>query len=563
MTTIQKQWQVAPRLTAEADEQLNQYSPIFRQILFNRGIATTQAAETFITTRPELGDPYQLTGMAGAVERIGQALENQEQVVVYGDYDADGITSSALLVQALTALGAQVHCYIPDRFKEGYGLNIAALDKIKADGAALVITVDCGIRAVPQAEHARQIGLDLIITDHHTPGADLPEVVALINPKQPDDAYPEKNLAGVGVAFKLASALLNRFPAPKLTPEHLLDLVAIGTVADMVPLVGENRTLVRKGLNTMRRPHRQGLLSLMGVANIKAESIVAMNIGFSIGPRLNAAGRIASALEAYDLLLATDVAKAGQMAQTLDNHNRERQSITREIQEKSEELATAESADSYLLFAAHPDFNAGVVGLAASRLSDKYYRPAVVGHRGPDVTRASCRSIAEFHITHALEECADLLDHFGGHAAAAGFTVKNARLDELIERLTSIAHQQLSGSTLRPTLQTDLEVQLVDLKPSLLEELDLLEPIGYGNREAVFVSRGVWVRNKRAVGRDQSHLKLTLSDGRMTFDAIAFRQGHWLHNMPERIDVAYTFEVNEFNGRKSLQLNIKDIQAPQ
>jgi single-stranded-DNA-specific exonuclease len=337
-------------------------------------------------------------------------------------------------------------------------------------------------------------------------------------------------------------------------------LVALGTVADLAPLIGENRALVRSGLNHMRQPLRQGLLALMGVAGINPRQINADDIGFGLGPRLNAAGRLDSAKASLNLLLTENVFEAGRLAQELEIQNRARQQITRDTQARAEELAFADDSDALLLFAVHPDFNPGVVGLAASRLTDQYYRPAIVAQQGDELTRGSCRSIKEFHITDALDQCADLLVRHGGHAAAAGFTVRNENLAELNERLKSLALEQLSQYDLRPTLVADLEIPLVDLRPEILEHLDWLQPTGYGNRQAVFVSRGLRVTSSRLVGKENSHLKLTVTDGRIHFDAIAFRQGHWRENMPPRVDIIFTFERNEYNGRISLQLNVRDIK---
>lgn len=561
MAGVEKRWQIAAPITPEAEQNLNTLSPILRQILFNRGIATMEEAEEFLNAGDEFHDPFEMLGMRKAVERIETGIKNGEKIVVYGDYDADGVTASSLLVQALRGLGGDVSGYIPDRFGEGYGLNNEALLKLKEGGAKLIVTVDCGIRALPEAEYAKTIGLDLIITDHHTPGPELPNPLALINPKQPNDTYPEKNLAGAGVAYKLAEALIETMKPDDLHTDLLIDLVAIGTVADLVPLVGENRALVRRGLQQLRRPHRQGILSLMGVAGISANTMVASNIGFGLGPRINAAGRLDSAMDAFDLMLTNDVMEAGQMAQTLDNRNRERQKITREMQEQADAMVQQDDPEAYLLFADHADFNPGVVGLAASRLVDQYYRPSVVGHHGEEYTRASCRSIAEFNITHALEECADILEQYGGHAAAAGFTVHNDNLVELKERLKGLAKKQLEGQDLRPLIHADVEVRLTDLNHGLLADLDALQPTGYGNPEPVFVSRDVRVTNKRVVGKDATHLKLTVMQDGLYMDAIAFRQGHWAEDMPPTIDVIYNFEINEFNGQQKLQLNVRDIKA--
>jgi single-stranded-DNA-specific exonuclease len=324
--------------------------------------------------------------------------------------------------------------------------------------------------------------------------------------------------------------------------------------------VGENRILVRKGLQKLCETKRQGLFSLAAVSDLPLSRITATSIGYILGPRLNAAGRLESALAAFDLLTTTDVKTAGVLAQQLNIQNRQRQEITRKIQAEAEAIALADDPAADLFFAVHPDFNAGVVGLAASRLVEIYYRPAVVGQRYADTTRCSCRSIPEFHITEALDRCKDLLIRHGGHAAAAGFTVRNENLEALKVQLKSLATEQLRGRDLRQTLNADVEVPLSDLKPELLKHLEYLQPTGYGNPEAVFVSRDARVTNSRTVGAESKHLKLVVTDGRVTFDAIGFRLGHLQPDLPLRVDLLYTFESNEFNGRTSLQLNLKDVK---
>lgn len=570
--THTKRWIVQPPITPQASEALTAFPPVLRQILFNRGLSTDADARAFLRAQPNFNnDPFQLTDMSTAVDRIQYALNHNEPIAIYGDYDVDGVTATALMVDALTALGGTVRGYIPNRFEEGYGLNKDALDSLKADGVKLVITVDCGIRSPDEALHARTIGLDLIISDHHHPdGNNLPPALAVINPKKHGDPYPDKDLAGVGIAYKIIEAVTNELSkvndaesANVFPLASLLDLVALGTVADLAPLVGENRSLVRKGLRQIRETKRQGLFSLASVAEIKIEKITAGNIGFMLGPRLNASGRLESALASFELLTTTDFMRAGQLAQQLDVQNRQRQTITRSMQQQAEEIAKGEDPDAFLLFAAHPDFNPGVVGLAASRLTEVYYRPAVVAAQGPEETRGSCRSIPEFHITDALDLCKDLLVRHGGHAAAAGFTVKNENLPELVTRLKSIARDQLSGKDLRQTLTADMELPLVDITFETLKHLQYLEPTGYGNPDAVFVSRNVKVKTARAVGADGKHLKLTLEGGGagIFFDCIGFRLGHLQKALPERVDVLYTLETNEWNGRTTLQLNLKDIKA--
>jgi single-stranded-DNA-specific exonuclease len=560
-----KRWVVASPITSQADEALTKFPPILKQILFNRGIATDADARTFLKAQPGADtNPFQLIGMQATVDRICYALQHNEPIAIYGDYDVDGVTATALLVQALEAFGGNVRGYIPNRFDEGYGLNKDALDSLKGEGVKLVITVDCGIRSPDEALHARTIGLDLIISDHHHPdGLNLPSAFAVINPKQHGDPYPDKDLAGVGIAYKIAEALVTvQQPINGFHPNDLLDLVALGTVADLAPLVGENRVLVRRGLRQIRETKRQGLYSLAGVADMKIDKVTAGNIGFMLGPRLNASGRLESALASFELLTTTDFMRAGQLALQLDTQNRQRQSITRTMQEQAEAIAMSEDPEAFLLFAAHEDFNPGVVGLAASRLTEMYYRPAIVAAKNTEETRGSCRSIPEFHITDALDLCKDLLVRHGGHAAAAGFTVKNENLPELVSRLKEIAKDQLGSRDLRQTLSADLEVPLSQLSFEVLEHLKFLEPTGYGNPEAVFVSRNVKVKMARTVGSEGRHLKLTVEDERgTTVDSIGFRMGHLKPDLPPYVDVLYHFEANEYNGRRTLQLNLKDVKS--
>ncbi|HSL27791.1 MAG TPA: single-stranded-DNA-specific exonuclease RecJ [Anaerolineales bacterium] len=559
-----KRWVIAPPITSQADEALATFPPILKQIVFNRGLATDAEARAFLKAEPNSNtDPFQLIGMGATVDRICFALQNNEPIAIYGDYDVDGVTATALLVQALGELGANVRGYIPNRFDEGYGLNKEALDALKAAGVKLVITVDCGIRSPDEALHAHQLGLDLIISDHHHPdGENLPPAFAVINPKQHGDPYQDKDLAGVGIAYKIIEALVQAQPLTNgFQLNDLLDLVALGTVADLAPLVGENRVLVRRGLRQIRETKRQGLYSLASVADLKIGKCTAGNIGFMLGPRLNASGRLESALASLELLTTRDVMRAGQLAMQLDTQNRQRQTITRQMQEQAEAIAMRDDPDAFLLFAAHEEFNPGVVGLAASRLTEVHYRPAVVAAKSAEETRASCRSIPEFHITDALDQCKDLLVRHGGHAAAAGFTVKNENLPELVSRLKEIARQQLSEKDLRQTLMADLEVPLSELNFDVLKHLMFLEPTGYGNPEAVFVSRDVKVKASRTVGADGKHLKLTLEDERgLTIDSIGFRMGHLKADLPAQVDVLYRFEANEYNGRTSLQLNLKDVK---
>ncbi len=556
-----KRWEVASAPPPEAIQELSGYPPILQQILYNRGYHTHEQARIYLEAQTPPGcEPVNILNLPKAVDRISHAIKKHEKIVVYGDYDADGVTATALLGTALKSLGAEVREYIPNRFDEGYGLNLEALHLLADEGTNLIITVDCGIRSWEEADYVNNVGIDLIITDHHTPLDTLPNAFAVINPKQPGDLYPEKNLAGVGLAYKLVEALALSGQYPKLDSRDYLDMVALGTVADMVPLTGENRSLVRSGLEYIRQPIRQGMMALIGVSGLNPSRINSTDIGFTLAPRINASGRLESALASLSLLTSLDPMQAGQLAQWLEIQNRERQRITREILAKAEKQVIIDDQVPLLLFAADPEYNSGVVGLAASRLTEQYYRPSIIASIGDVYTRASCRSIPEFHITHALDQCKDLLDHHGGHAAAAGFTVRNDLLPTLIERLRDIANKQLKDLDLRQKIFAEMDVPLSELKPDLLKYLNWLQPTGMGNPAPIFMSSGLKVTRQKAIGADSSHLKLAVTDGKITYDAIAFRQGHWIAQLPPRIDLMFTFELNEFNGQVNLQLNVKDIR---
>ncbi len=554
--------------------ELQGFAPIVARALAQRGLTTRAAAEVFLAGEAAgATDPVQMTGVAETVDRLLRAVQHNEPIVVYGDYDVDGVTATALMIQVLTALGADARPYIPHREDEGYGLNHEALRTLAGDGVKVVLTVDCGIRSLPEAETARSLGIDLIITDHHVPGDALPDAFAVINPKQASDVYPEKMLAGVGIAYKLSQGLVRAAGggaagsgAAAIKASDVLDLVALGSVADLAPLAGENRLLVRQGLQVMNRPpdklRREGLRAMYLSAGIKPGKLDAGTIGFVLGPRLNAAGRLESALDAYELMTTTDVYRAGQLAQQLEVQNRERQALTRDTHQRARELALAGSPDGRLLFAAHPDFRHGIVGLAASRLTEEFYRPSIVARIEADAVRGSCRSIREFHITNALDECKDLLVKYGGHAAAAGFTVAPDKAGELEARLRAIAERELSGLDLRPTVNIDSEARFAELTPALAAELARFEPCGFGNPTPVLATRGARIRGIRTMGSDGSHLRLNLSQDGLGLDAIGFGLGAWAQRLEtgQTVDLAYTFEIDEWNGERRLQLKLRDLR---
>ncbi|RPI51866.1 MAG: single-stranded-DNA-specific exonuclease RecJ, partial [Chloroflexi bacterium] len=433
--------------------------PLAVRLLRRRGIQDLGQAYDFLSCRAGEDDPAQLKGLPEAVGRIRQAIDAGEKVAVYGDFDADGVTATALLTETLAALGADVMPYIPDRVDEGYGLNIQALRTLYKQRVRLVVTVDCGIRSLEEVQAASR-GLDLVVTDHHRPGEELPAALAVVNPKQPGCAYPFKELSGVGLAYKLAQGLLRASPPVELQEEALLDLVALGTVADLVPLVGENRALVQRGLERINHAARPGIEALMADAGVRRGAVDSAAIGFLLGPRLNAAGRIDDAMVAYRLLRSRDLLETQELGRTLGELNRHRKQYTEETFVAAQAQVLARDPDAFLFLADDPSFPPGIVGLAASRLAEVYYRPSIVVTRGDDESRGSCRSIPEFDITEALDCCRDLLIRHGGHAMAAGFTVATANLDTLRARLVEIAASKLEDAELQPALEIDAELPL-------------------------------------------------------------------------------------------------------
>jgi single-stranded-DNA-specific exonuclease len=539
--------------------------PLIAQVLYNRMPDPDQAI-AFLDGFSDLDDPFRLQDMSSAVTRLREAIRAVEPIAVYGDFDADGVTATAVLVLTLRSLGAEVHPYIPHRVDEGYGLNKDALAELAEKGVRVVVTVDCGVRSVEEVAYARQAGMDVIITDHHTLGERLPDALAVIDPRRPDSPYPYAQLAGVGLAYKLAQGLLRsngRVPVneePHIDEEALLGLVAMGTVADLAPLTGENRYLVRRGLERLNTAPRPGVAALMRQARVQPGSVDEDTIGYSLAPRLNAAGRVDHAKVAYQLLVTEYPSEIDWLARKLDELNRHRQDLTAEAMETARQIALAQGEDAPLLFVAAPGLPAGVVGLVASRLLEASYRPAVVVEVGEETSRGSARSIPEFHVTEALEACADFLVRYGGHREAAGFTVRTEDLPRVRRHLLERAAEVLDGRDLVPTLAADVRVPLEAMSWDLWEGLQRLRPFGAANPEPLFVSEDVVVRHHRAVGTDGAHLKLYLFDGERVWDGIAFRQGGWFDKLPDRIDIAYHLQLNEWRGERNLQLNVRDIR---
>ncbi|MBI4318041.1 MAG: single-stranded-DNA-specific exonuclease RecJ [Chloroflexi bacterium] len=560
-----KHWDIAPRVPSEQIEGLPDWPPIIVQLLWNRGVRELADIAAFFGDHDEqMHSASLMKGVAPAVARIRQAIEGDELVAVYGDFDVDGVTAAAVMREALAALGGQVIPYIPNRAEEGYGVNCAALEHLRSRGVKLVVTVDCGVSAGKEVGYARELGLDIIITDHHQVTEEVPSAIAVINPRQPECRYPYKELAAVGVAFKLAQALLDGAGVGKEDRAELecrlLDLVALGTVADVAPLLGENRVLVKRGLAVLNKTQRPGLKEMIKKAGLRPGNITSGSIGYALGPRLNAAGRLHDALASYQLLITRSPEESRQLAEYLNDTNQERQRLTAEALERARGDVAAGGHVPKLLMVSGAEYPAGVVGLVAGRLMEEFYRPVLVLELGDEESRGSARSIAELDITEALSECQDLLTRFGGHARAAGFTIPSPRVEQLKQRLLALAESRFEGIDLQPRLHVDCEVPLWEANWNLQKQLATMAPFGFGNPQPTLLARGVWVAGAKAVGREGDHLRLRLTDGRVEVDGIAFRMGAAGKEVDKRrVDVVYTLEVNEWNGMQSLQLNVKDI----
>ncbi len=556
-------WRIRAGDRAAAALGAGAYPPLIRHLLWGRGIRTDDAAMRFLdeVAGPSVAvshDPFLLPDMDHAVARLLAALRGGERIAAYGDFDVDGVTSCALLYQGLSALGFDIVTYIPDRFREGYGLNNGALAELAALGITLVITADCGTSNVAEVAYAKERGVDVIVADHHTVPPELPDAVAVVNPKRPDTPYPYTELAACGVVYKLLhatyEALGRTFPY-----EDYIDLVALGTVVDMAPLTGENREIVRSGLRVLARTKRPGLLALMRVSGAEPQTLDARDLGFGLGPRLNAAGRLTHARQALELVLEQDEVRAGQLAAALHELNAERRRQTDEALALARELAGRRSDNPPITFVGHESISAGIVGLVAGRLAEERHRPAIVYQEMGAECRASARSIPAFDIVAALREHAPLMERFGGHRQAAGFTVATARRDQLREALERTAAERLTAADLEPSLDIDAAIPLSRLLGDEVRWISRFGPFGIGNPELTLLSRGVRVADCKTVGEGGEHLRLTLRDGAVMWPAIAFRQGEAPIERGMLADVVYTLTPDRFAGGAMLQMQVKDI----
>lgn len=558
-----KEWKLYDKVPeAEAFARALGVSTLVATALWHRGIQTKEEAERFLhpETMP-FHDPMQMKDMDKAVLRIAQAIEQREQIVVFGDYDVDGMSATSLLLKNLRALGAVADFYIPDRKTEGYGPNVPALERIITAGAKLIITVDCGIAAVKEFA-AIKGKADVIVTDHHLPGEVLPDVLANVNPHRADCPYPDKNLAGVGVAFKLCQALWQNLRGKPY--EDDLDLVSLGTVADIVPLQGENRKIVKLGLKKMEEAPSLGVKELLLVAGVRNQPLNTGHVGFRLAPRLNAAGRIGSAWDGVRLLLAKDEDRAKELAAKLNDWNTERQSLEQDILKQAQaKLATENMANLPAIVVAGEGWNPGVIGIVASRLVDKYYKPTIVISIGEDgLCKGSCRSIAGLNMHDALMQCQELLTQFGGHAQAAGLSLKKENLEQFQAAFNKIVAETLKTEDYVPKVAVEFELAPSKLTFDLVDDLTLLEPYGMGNPKPLFGCRNLRGTGAMAIGKDSQHLRFQVGTKAKPMAALYWNAAEYAGIVnAEAIDMVYSPSVNEWQGNKSLQCMV-DTLAP-
>ena len=543
--------------------------PTVARLLCLRGFADPDLARQFLhPSLDHLHDPFKLTDMTAAVQRLEQAIGRRERIAIHGDYDVDGITSTVILRRALEMLGGDVVHFIPERLRDGYGLQPAAIERLHADGVSLIVSVDCGIRGIEAARRARELGVDLIITDHHEPDHELPVAVAVLNPKRHDCSYPDKYLAGVGVALKLVQALCGRAGRSKWLPAFV-KFAAIGTLAVVVPLVGENRVIARFGLESLSRgPHTVGLRALLDCCGLTGKTIDSYQVAFMLAPRVNAAGRMSTPDIATRLLLATDAAleqEARGLAQQLNDENLRRQQEEAELvtaAKKAIETDPAVGAHNVLVVGG-AGWHRGVIGIAASKLVDTYHKPAIVLSIDGDVAHGSCRSIPDFDMLNALERCADLFVRFGGHRQAAGLTMEAARVPEFRQRINAWADEVLEPDQLRPRLRIDAPLPLNGITHDLVRGLDSLGPFGMGNPRPVFHASPVEIVDGPRTLKER-HLKMTFSQQGRRFRAIAWRAAEragFLEKHRAGVNLAFSLDRNEYQGETYLELNVCDIRS--
>ena len=565
----EKRWALKPQsensLVLSLAKQLN-ISSTLANLLVQRGITSFEEAKTFFRPKlTDLHDPFLMKDMEKAIDRIEKALASKERILVYGDYDVDGTTAVALVYSFFKTFYDELDYYLPDRHKEGYGISFAGIDYAKENGFSLIIALDCGIKANDKVNYAKERGIDFVICDHHRPGEFLPDACAVLDPKREDDEYPFKELSGCGIGFKLIQAYAQRHQIPFEQLEVYLDLVAVSTAADIVPIVGENRVLVYHGLQWLNKNPRPGIKAILELAQVKRELTV-NDIVFIIGPRINAAGRIQDARQAVDLLISANAAQALFEGKNIDEKNSERRSLDLNITEQALRIIQEDSffakRKSTVLF--HPEWNKGVIGIVASRLTEKYYRPTIILTESNGLATGSARSVKDFDIYNAIESCSDLLEQFGGHMYAAGLTLKLENLEKFSERFEEIVSATIDEKSLTQEIEIDSVLKLNEISSSFFSVLKQFAPFGPGNMSPVFRTENVRDTGlSRIVGNN--HLKLNLAEDETTrfgLDGIAFQMGQYYPFISRRIpfDICYTLEENTFNGKTNIQMNVKDIR---
>ena len=539
----------------------NEYgiSNLLAKILVNRNLTKKEDIDLFLkTTRHDFHNPYLMPDMALAVDRIIKAMNNKEKILIYGDYDVDGITSITVVKNFLLERGANVTQYIPNRLNEGYGLNKDAIKKISDDGVNLIITVDCGISGIEEVDYANSLGLEVIVTDHHEVGEVLPNAIAVVDAKRKDSTYPFRELAGVGVGFKLIQAIAQRLELEEKEYLKYLDIVCIGTISDIVPLVDENRVIAKLGLKLVEVTKNVGLKALLEASGYK--KIDSFTVSFGLAPRINACGRMGKEKEALNLFLTQDENEAKKIALRLNEYNKERQDIEKRIYEDAVNKIEKSETDKQVLVLGSENWHHGVIGIVASKITDLYFKPSILICFEEDEGKGSGRSIPGFDLYESLTNCSENLEKFGGHSMAVGVTLKKENFEKFKEEFEKYA-QNSNICDIIPIIKIDEEITLEDINIKAVEELNMLEPFGEANKMPLFMYKNLKIHSIRTLSEGK-HIKLTLKDNNFYIDSIGFNLGHLAeeYQIGDKVDVVGSLEINRFNGRESVQINLKDLR---
>ena len=559
---MNKKWQIYETDENKIQEISQKYNlnKLLSTILANRNIIDEKDIKQFLTpTRKDFHDPFLIHDMEKAVERIIKAIEKQEKVTIYGDYDVDGITSITVLKRYLSDRGLEVETYIPNRLNEGYGLNKEAIEKIHNNGCQLMITVDCGISGLEEIEYANSLGIETIVTDHHEPGNELPKAFAVIDNKRKDSNYPFRELAGVGVVFKLIQAISIKLGLAEEEYLKYLDIVCIGTISDIVPLVDENRVITKLGLMLVRQTKNIGLKAILKTSGYN--KIDSNTISFGVAPRINACGRMGVAEEALELFLSKNVNHVMELARKLNDHNRVRQETEKSIFEEAlKQIQEKHLDENNTIVVGGENWHHGVIGIVSSKITEMYFKPSILlSFEGDDLGKGSGRSIPGFDLHDALMKCEDCIEKFGGHSMAIGITVKREKLEKLKQELENIAIEEKIDEIV-PIIKIDAKIDLSEVNKEMVESLKELEPFGEGNKMPIFAFKNLKIDSIRALSEGK-HLKLTLKDNNTIVNAIGFNMGELAqdYRIGDKIDVVGTLEINSFNGTDSIQINMKDL----